>query len=100
MAIAFVSVFPLGEGTSISSYVAESINAIKDMDGINIQITGMGTIIEGEVEILFEALKLMHLSQINCGAKRVYSLITIDDRRDKASTAQSKVESLKKKIKL
>ncbi len=99
MAIALVSVFPIGEGTSLSSFVAESIRAIKEMKGINFEITGMGTIIEGEIDQIFEALKLMHLAQIKAGAKRVYMSITIDDRRDKISNAKRKVESVKEKIK-
>ncbi len=98
MAIALVSVFPIGEGTSLSSYVAESIKAIKGMKEISFEITGMGTIIEGEIEKIFEALKAMHLAQIKAGAKRVYMSITIDDRRDKPSTARGKVESVKGKI--
>ncbi len=99
MAIALVSVFPIGEGTSLSRFVAESVKAIKEMKEINFKITGMGTIIEGEIDHIFEALKLMHLSQIKAGAKRVYMSITIDDRRDKISTAKRKVESVKEKIK-
>lgn len=98
MAIALVSVFPIGEGTSLSSYVAESIKAIKEMEGISLEITGMGTIIEGEIEEIFEASKAMHLAQIKAGAKRVYMSIVIDDRRDKPSTAMDKVKSLKEKI--
>ncbi len=98
MAIALVSIFPIGEGTSLSSYVAESIKAIKEMKGISFEITGMGTIIEGEIENIFEALKTMHDAQIKVGAKRVYMSITIDDRRDKPSTAKRKVESVKEKI--
>lgn len=98
MAIGMVSVFPIGEGTSLSEYVAESIKAIKEMKDVNYEITGMGTIIEGEMDKIFEAIKLMHLAQIKAGAKRVYMVITIDDRRDKPSSAKEKVDSVKKKL--
>ncbi|MGQ9618982.1 MAG: MTH1187 family thiamine-binding protein [Candidatus Aminicenantia bacterium] len=99
MAIALASVIPVGEGISVSSFVADSIKAIKNFKDIKFQITGMGTIIEGEIEKVFEALKLMHLAQINSGAKRVYTVITIDDRRDKITSAELKVESLKERLK-
>lgn len=98
MAIAIVSIFPIGEGTSLSSFVAESIKAIREMRDIKFEMTGMGTIIEGEIDKIFEALKTMHLAQLNAGAKRIYMSISIDDRRDKPSSAQAKVESVKKKI--
>lgn len=98
MAIAIVSIFPIGAGTSLSNYVAESIKAIKEMKDIKFEITGMGTIIEGDLEKIFEALKAMHLAQLNAGAKRIYMSISIDDRRDKITSAREKVESVKKKI--
>jgi len=97
MAIMEISVVPLGEGCSVSKYVAKCVEVIKRYN-LTYEITAMGTIIEGDLEKLMEVALLMHKVPFDIGAKRVLTTIKIDDRRDKTSTIYSKVESVKNKI--
>ncbi len=99
MALAEVSVVPIGTGnTSVSRYVAQAVRVLEREKGISYTVTGMGTIIEGDLDRLFDVIKRMHQSVIDAGALRVYTVIKIDDRRDKPSTAEKKVESLKQAL--
>jgi uncharacterized protein (TIGR00106 family) len=97
MAIMEISVVPIGVGSSVSNYVAKCIEVIK-RSGLSYEVTAMGTIVEGEVEKLVELALLMHRIPFELGAKRVLTNIKIDDRIDKKSTIESKVESVKSKI--
>jgi uncharacterized protein (TIGR00106 family) len=59
----------------------------------------MSTEIEGEnIDDIFNALKDMHLAQINKGAQRVTTSIRIDDRRDKKADMRKRVESVSGKL--
>ncbi|MGM0414854.1 MAG: MTH1187 family thiamine-binding protein, partial [Bacillota bacterium] len=51
MPIAEVTVVPLGtEDTSLSSYVADCQKVLEQEEGIEYQLTPMGTIIEGDLD--------------------------------------------------
>lgn len=99
MPIMEISVIPIGTKTaSISKYVASSERVIKKTK-IKSQITAMGTIVEsGSLDKLFSVAQKMHKKAFSCGVKRVLTNITIDDRRDKKASIESKVESIKKKL--
>jgi uncharacterized protein (TIGR00106 family) len=97
MAIAEVSIVPLGTGsTSVSDYVAKCIQAL-DVSGLHYELHGMGTIIEGSLPDLFQIIGQMHEVPFNEGAQRVVTSIKLDDRRDKKATIQDKVESVRRK---
>ena len=98
MAMAEVSVVPLGTGSaSLSKYVAECVKAM-DEAGIKYTLTPMGTIIEGTVEEILETVRMVHRIPLNHGASRVLTRVVIDERRDKDATAQQKVESVNKRL--
>ncbi len=97
MAIMEISVVPLGEGCSVSKYVAKCVEVIKRYN-LPYEITAMGTILEGDLEKLMEIALLMHKVPFEMGVKRVLTTIKIDDRRDKTSTINTKVESVKEKL--
>ncbi|MCR6106383.1 MTH1187 family thiamine-binding protein [Salipaludibacillus agaradhaerens] len=100
MAIADVTIMPLGAGTtSVSDVVAEVHRLLKSSKlTINYQLTPMSTILEGEVDDLYEILKQIQEVPFNLGHKRVAMNIRIDDRRDKVSSMKSKVAVVNKKI--
>ncbi len=98
MAIAFVTIAPLGTATtSLSRYVA-GVERILRESGLNHQLTGMGTIIEGDLDAILSVVRRMHESPFAEGAKRVSTLIKVDDRRDKESTIEGKVRSVREKL--
>jgi uncharacterized protein (TIGR00106 family) len=98
MAVVFVSVAPLGTGsTSLSAYVAGVEKVLRE-SGLKHQLTAMGTIIEGELDAILPVLRKMHEHPFAQGAVRVSTLVKIDDRRDKAHTIEGKVRSVEEKM--
>jgi uncharacterized protein (TIGR00106 family) len=88
------SVIPLGEGTSVSSLVARAVKALEDA-GIKHVATPMGTILEAEsLEEALQYVKLAHEAVFKAGAKRVVTMIKIDDRRDAERRMEDKLRSL------
>ncbi|MGE4268143.1 MAG: MTH1187 family thiamine-binding protein [Deferribacterales bacterium] len=96
-AMAFVSITPLGEGESVSEFVAKSVQVIKD-SGLSWQLTPMGTIIEGEK--LDEVLAVINRAveaQKDC--ERISISVKIDYRKNKSLGLNTKVDSVMKKLK-
>ncbi|WP_223068086.1 MTH1187 family thiamine-binding protein [Paenibacillus caui] len=99
MAIAEVTVLPVGTGsTSLSSYVAEMQHVLEKLEGIQYQLTSMSTIIEGPLDNVFAAIAALHEAPFNQGAKRVSTSVKIDDRRDKPSSSEQKLRSVREKM--
>ena len=99
--IAYFTIAPLGiKSTSIGSYVAAAIAAMNEVNGLNCQITPMGTVIEADnLEPILEAVKVAHEAIVAKGILRVESTLIIDDRRDKPRTMKDKVDTVKKYMK-
>ncbi|MDR0138373.1 MTH1187 family thiamine-binding protein [Metabacillus idriensis] len=104
MAIADVTVIPIGtETASVSEYVAAVQSILKEYERegiIKFQLTPMNTIIEGELSDLLDVIKAIHESPFEKGIQRVATNIRIDDRRDKSSTMESKLNSVNRHSKL
>lgn len=58
----------------------------------------MNTVIEGDLPVLLEVIQQMHEVPYAKGAKRVATTIRIDDRRDKESTMEKKLNSVRSKL--
>ena len=58
----------------------------------------MGTIIEGDLEHLLALVGKMHQSAFDAGAMRVVTAVKIDERRDKPSSINGKVESVRREL--
>ena len=87
----------LPEGASISPYVAEIHKFLKKTKFPH-QLHDMGTIIEGKVGELLILARKLHELPFKKGIKRVYTIIQIDDRRDKKVSLGEKVKSVRKKM--
>ncbi|OGI04939.1 MAG: hypothetical protein A2Y25_00755 [Candidatus Melainabacteria bacterium GWF2_37_15] len=100
MATAEIAIIPMGTGsTSTSDFIAEADRVLLSHPEVKNKLTGMGTELEcSDIDTLFEVLKEMHQKSFTKGAQRMYTVIKIDDRRDKESTLESKVTSLEKKL--
>ena len=99
MVIVEVSVVPVGTKTpSVSRYVARAVKALRQERGVKYQLTAMGTILEGELNQVLEAVKKMHESLFDAEVKRVVTSVKIDDRRDKELTMDYKVTSVTRKL--
>jgi uncharacterized protein (TIGR00106 family) len=89
---------PLGEGVSVSRFVAAALKEV-EKSGIRYQLTPMSTILEADTPE--EAIKVIlgaHEAVFKAGAKRVVTDIKIDDRRDEPRRMEDKVEKVKKQL--
>ncbi len=93
--IAEIKIVPLGtETTSLSRYVKACTVLLKEAKDVTYQTTAMGTIIQGPLARILELAQQMHEIPFTMGAKRVSTTISIDDRRDKVATIESKVKAV------
>ena len=84
----------MGEGTSLSNYVKGSLKALEET-GLKFELGAMATTIEARnLDELFSAVKKAHEAQLKMGAKRVYMVLTIDDRKDKEATMETKLRAV------
>ena len=100
MATAEITIIPMGTcSTSSGDFIADADRILLKYPEIKNKVTAMGTELEcSDIEKLFEILKEMHLAPFNRKIQRIYSVIKIDDRRDKESTLENKVASVMKKL--
>jgi uncharacterized protein (TIGR00106 family) len=99
MVIAEVSVIPVGtEAPSVSAYVARAVRAVMRQKKVKYQLMAMGTLLEGDLGEVLEAVKSMHESVFGKDAQRVVTRISIDDRRDKQLTMDYKVQSVMRRL--
>ncbi len=102
MAVLELTLCPFAPGsTSVSPYVAKAFSTLKkyypDMD---VELTPMGTIMEGELPELYDAVLKMQEAVFDAGVKRVYTVIKIDDRRDKPHPMREKVKAVMEKVEI
>jgi len=99
MVIAEISVVPIGTCTpSVSRYVAKAIGVLGQEKNIKYKLAGMGTILEGELTAVLEAVRKMHDSVFGDQIQRVVTTIRIDDRRDRESSVEHKIQSVVRKL--
>jgi len=92
------AMFPTDKGESVSPYVSQVIELIRD-SGCDYQLTPMGTIIE--TDTLSQALALVEAAYETlerAGCSRVYSSLNLDIRKGKENRMQGKVASVRAKI--
>jgi uncharacterized protein (TIGR00106 family) len=99
MAIAAISLSPLGEGVSVSEYVAAAIRVLERQDRVRWQLDSMFTTLEGEPEHLFEVIREMQEAVFAMGIQRLGTVIKMDERRDRAGvTMKEKVEAVQARL--
>ncbi len=88
--IAQFSIYPIGEGTSLSRFVKKGIATIAK-SGYTYEVGGMATTVEiPDLDALFALVKQVHEAHVEEGARRIVIDLKVDDRRDKKATIQSK----------
>ncbi|HIH35901.1 MAG TPA: MTH1187 family thiamine-binding protein [Methanosphaera sp.] len=96
MITADFAIVPIGsKDTECKEFVKNAVQVIKD-SGLTYQLTGMSTLIEAEdYKQLYDVLAKAQEAVFQAGTDRVYSIIKIDDRRDKDNrTLDVKVETV------
>jgi uncharacterized protein (TIGR00106 family) len=98
MAVAEISVVPVGTNTaSISDYVAAAVKIIEE-SGLKYEFSSMATNLEGDVGSILEVFRKVHESAFEQGAVRVLTSLKIDDRRDKDLSIEGKKAAVKGKL--
>lgn len=94
--LAEFSVVPIGEGVSVSSHLAGIAKLIDD-SGLDYRINPMGTVVEGDIDEVLALIKKCHSAMLE-DVERVYTTVTIDDRKDKSGPRlDKKIASLEEK---
>ena len=94
MAIAAVSIAPVGEGVSVSSYVAAALRVARAQDRVRWRLDPMFTTLEGELGDILALVERMQQAVFDAGAERVSTVLKIDDRRDQAVGMDDKVRAV------
>jgi uncharacterized protein (TIGR00106 family) len=95
--IADLTVIPIGVGVSLSRYVAACEKVLTEA-GLRTHLHAYGTNVEGEWEVVFDAIRRCHEVLHEMGAPRVSSTIKAGTRVDRDQTMREKVESVEAKL--
>ena len=97
MAVAQMTVIPVGTGASISKYVARAVKIVAE-SGLKYELSAMTTVVEGELDSILALTKKVHESAFEGGAVRVLTSLSVDERRDKELTIDGKKAAVKEKL--
>ena len=91
------AMFPTDKGESVSAYVSRIMRVFQE-NGIEYQLTPMGTIFE--CESVEEATKMIALaySVLEPDCNRVYTTIKMDIRKGKSGRMRQKIESIERRL--
>ena len=96
MVLLELSMFPIGEGESLSPYVARSLEII-GRSGLDYQLHSMGTVIEGEIDQVLDVVKrCFEAMAADCG--RISCTIKLDYRKGHSGRLHSKVKSVEDRL--
>jgi uncharacterized protein (TIGR00106 family) len=100
VATADLTILALGRSeTSASSYIAQLQAKLKEQDRVSYQMHAMGTELEGKASEILQVVEELHSLTFELGAPRVYTVLKLDDRRDKPNqTLEDKVDSVRQKL--
>ena len=85
-----ICVVPMGVGVSVSKYVVEC-QRIFEAAGLNHEMHSYGTNVEGELDVIFAAIKKVHETLHAEGTKRLSTAIKLGTRSDKEMTLAGKL---------
>ena len=97
MATADVSVIALGRpDASASAYIAEIQRRLGAQSRVRYRMHAMGTSLEGTTEDILAVVGELHAVPFELGVPRVYTVLKLDERRDKEQTLDDKVASVER----
>jgi uncharacterized protein (TIGR00106 family) len=97
MATADLTVIALGRAdASASRYVAEIQRRLAAQDRVKYLMHAMGTSLEGSTADILAVVGELHAVPFDLGVPRVYSVLKLDERRDREQTLEDKVSSVQK----
>ena len=95
MATADLTVIALGRAdVSASRYIAEIQRRLAAQDRVRYAMHAMGTSLEGPTADILAVAGELHAVPFEMGIPRVYSILKLDERRDREQTLEDKVSSV------
>jgi uncharacterized protein (TIGR00106 family) len=98
MAIVAVSISPIGSGISVADYVAEDLRVLEGQEQVRFELGPMFTTLDGDLDEVLALVRRMQEAVFSAGARRVSTVIKIDDRRDRAVHMEDKVRAVQQKL--
>ncbi len=99
MATADLTVIALGRpDASASAYIAEIQRRLARQERVRYAMHAMGTSLEGETADILAVVGELHAVPFDQGVPRVYTVLKLDERRDKAQTLEDKVASVERRL--
>jgi uncharacterized protein (TIGR00106 family) len=100
MATADLTVIALGSSeASASGYIAEIQRRLAAQERVRYRMHAMGTSLEGSTADILALVGELHATPFEQGIPRVYSVLKLDERRDKPDqTLDDKVASVEQRL--
>jgi uncharacterized protein (TIGR00106 family) len=100
MATADLTVLALGrQGASASEYIAEIQRRLRGQERVRFHMHAMGTSLEGTTEDILAIVGELHAIPFEQGIPRVYTVLKLDERRDRPDqTLADKVRSVEDRL--
>jgi len=97
MATADLTVIGLGRpDASASAYVAEIQRRLAAQDRVHYRMHAMGTSLEGSTQDILQVVGELHAVPFEMDLPRVYTVLKLDERRDREQTLDDKVASVQR----
>jgi uncharacterized protein (TIGR00106 family) len=97
MATADLTVIALGRpDVSASPYIAEIQRRLAAQDRVRYRLHAMGTSLEGSTEDILRVVADLHAVPFELGVPRVYTVLKLDERRDREQSLDDKVASVER----
>jgi uncharacterized protein (TIGR00106 family) len=99
MATADLTVIGLGRSDpSAGAYIAEIQRRLAAQHRVGYRLHAMGTSLEGRTEDILAVVGELHAVPFELGLPRVYTVLKLDERRDKQQSLDDKVESVERRL--
>ena len=91
--LAEVCIIPIHGGSSLRKEIALAHIILKET-GCHVELHGYGTNIEGDFDVIMNAIKKIHQTLHDNGTIRLHTSLKISSRIDKAQSLQDKVDAV------
>lgn len=98
MAIAAISLSPVGEGVSVGRFVAAALEVARAQTRVRVELGPMFTNLEGDLDEILALVRTMQEAMFAAGAARVSTVLKIDDRRDRSVSMDEKVRAVEEQL--
>src|SRR4051794_37966943 len=99
MATADLTVISLGRAdVSASSYIAEIQRRLAGQDRVRYRLHAMGTELEGTTADILAVVGELHAVPFEMDVPRVYTVLKLDERRDREQSLDDKVASVERRL--